>query len=511
MLQPDDVVPRLRQDLRISQGAGEDGIFEVEAPDTGLRTALHDFELSMARLLNGQRTVQDVVDSGGQLGIPLTLDGVASFIKKLRVLGFLEADGKVSRTGTTWDPRAEWSPEIRNLFQEAVRHYRADQPSDARSYLQALLAKAPGLPEAEELMVRVEARLTAEGSAVPPPSFAQVYNVVENSWFEAGDSGQFSIADDDKDAGGVDGGPRRSVLKPALVVLGVLAGLGVGLLFVPFSDSVRAQARLRSRVFAQVVLPRAGVLADVRVQDGQKVEKGSVLAAYETPESRARLDAASAKLAQLTAQGPQREVDPKLAAKAKAALDKAQADLRRAQGELDKLRAKSRGRRTAAVAKAEKKVAQAQAAVERAQRPLEPTGKPDTAAHEQKVQAATREREAAMAALAVEQVIAPEAGEVRGLSARAGQTVGANEVLARLEDPTALVLAIDVSAPQRNAVKVGMPVAVTILGKPLHLKVTQVTDKGVEASVDNADGRLKSGMSGEATVDLGARSTFARW
>src|SRR5687767_6257088 len=116
MLTPDDVVPPFRSDLKLAdpvQGAGEK-LVTVADPISGKSMAFRGFELSIARMCNGQRTANEVIDAAAAIGLPISLEGLSGFVKKLRALGFLShpLDAPVPRA-TTWDERREWSEEIR--------------------------------------------------------------------------------------------------------------------------------------------------------------------------------------------------------------------------------------------------------------------------------------------------------------------------------------------------------------------------------------------------------------
>src|SRR4051794_6079506 len=107
-LTPQDVVPAFRADLKLAdpvQGAGEK-LVTVADPVSGKSMAFRGFELSIARMLNGHRTASEVIEAAEQIGLPISLEGLGGFVKKLRSLGFLShpLDATVAEP-TTWGER----------------------------------------------------------------------------------------------------------------------------------------------------------------------------------------------------------------------------------------------------------------------------------------------------------------------------------------------------------------------------------------------------------------------
>ena len=99
-LHPEARVPRLRRDLTIYDapaGTGE-GRVKVESPASGAIIELRGFELSIARMLNGTRTVNEVVQAAGQIGLPITVDG--EIVGSIGVSGVQSSqDGQVAAAG----------------------------------------------------------------------------------------------------------------------------------------------------------------------------------------------------------------------------------------------------------------------------------------------------------------------------------------------------------------------------------------------------------------------------
>src|SRR3954470_10246964 len=90
-LLPTERVPALRTDLTVENppaGRGEDEVRISHAP-TGRTLLLKGFEVSIARMINGVRTAQEVIDSAAKIGLPLTIEGLNRFLIKLDREGFL--------------------------------------------------------------------------------------------------------------------------------------------------------------------------------------------------------------------------------------------------------------------------------------------------------------------------------------------------------------------------------------------------------------------------------------
>src|SRR5581483_2335811 len=159
-LSPDDVVPRLRSDVVIADApAGMGGELVDIKPNGGEVMHLHAFELSLARMLDGRRRAQEVVDRAVQLGLPLGLPSLDGFIREL------EDHSLVARGpngASPWQERAAWSPTERVLFQAALRSARQGRVIEARRALDQLLASAPRNAEARMLRASLDEQSTRD-------------------------------------------------------------------------------------------------------------------------------------------------------------------------------------------------------------------------------------------------------------------------------------------------------------------------------------------------------------
>lgn len=157
-LGPEDVVPRFRTDLQVSRGATP-ALYDVSDPATGRRFTLYEFELAIARMLDGRRKVSEVVESGGRLGIPIDAGTLYKFVRQMWHYGFLAPpdDGapQALAEGGTWDTREPWDDATRALFQTGQRLMRLGRNADAAGYFEAVLDAHPANPEATEMLALI--------------------------------------------------------------------------------------------------------------------------------------------------------------------------------------------------------------------------------------------------------------------------------------------------------------------------------------------------------------------
>ncbi|MEW6431168.1 MAG: hypothetical protein AB1730_06630 [Myxococcota bacterium] len=185
-----DAVPRLRSDL-VFKPAARAGLVEVRDLRAGRSFTLFEFEVTIARMLDGQQTLDAVMGAIERLGIEVTHQTLRNFIHQLDGLGFLEPSPEsIVRTAASPQPTppaaqapANWLPELREMFNFALRHARAHQYEQALEYLEGLLEIDPTLPEAKALFDDVKARRegaggldfqTLHGAPPPPPPIPPV-------------------------------------------------------------------------------------------------------------------------------------------------------------------------------------------------------------------------------------------------------------------------------------------------------------------------------------------------
>jgi hypothetical protein len=161
---PDEraTVPLFRRDLRIEPSPTSNSVFRVTGP-SGRTFSLYDFELSLARMLDGERRYFEAVDAGQRLGIPVSLESLAQYIRELGSYGFLQPPDEPA--SEKWDgersTRRQWDDSMRTLFQSGLRLTRQGRYAEATSYFEAMLAQEPETPEALEMLTRVQQRLSS--------------------------------------------------------------------------------------------------------------------------------------------------------------------------------------------------------------------------------------------------------------------------------------------------------------------------------------------------------------
>jgi hypothetical protein len=182
-MRAEETVPSLRADLRLERASR--GQVTVRDPATGRSVTLHEFEVSLARMLNGRRTVADVLVGALRLGIPASLESLTQFVRQLRGYGFLApASSPVPKSlqGTTWEPRAKWDDGSRVLFQTGLRLARRGRRAEAARYFEALLTKDPTNQQARKWLEELgEEESASPSSGVAPP---------RANWLESPDSGR---------------------------------------------------------------------------------------------------------------------------------------------------------------------------------------------------------------------------------------------------------------------------------------------------------------------------------
>lgn len=165
--QEEDLAPVLRGDLVITPSKTSRGTLDVKDPQRERSFTLYDFEVSIARMLDGRRTLGEVIVAANRLGIPATLATLRTFLQQLRAYQFIDetAGGDAE---TTWAPRKQWTVEVRELYQSALRQMRLGRFDEARSYVEAMAAADPDNAEAAALRQRIDAEALGSGELLVP-------------------------------------------------------------------------------------------------------------------------------------------------------------------------------------------------------------------------------------------------------------------------------------------------------------------------------------------------------
>ena len=157
---PEDIVPTLRGDLVISKSATSKATLEVKDPVSERSFTLYDFEVSIARMLDGKRSAAEVLAAANRLGIPVTLPTLKTFLQQLKAYQFIDLTTLGGES--TWPKRRQWSAEVRELYQGALRLMRSGKFDEARGYVEAMKAADPSNDEANTLLERID--VEARGS-----------------------------------------------------------------------------------------------------------------------------------------------------------------------------------------------------------------------------------------------------------------------------------------------------------------------------------------------------------
>ena len=526
-LSPSDVVPAFRQDLKLAdpvQGAGEK-LVTVADPASGKSMAFRGFELSIARMLNGQRTANEVVDAAAAIGLPISLEGLSGFVKKLKALGFLShpLDGPVPKP-TTWSQRREWSEEIRQRYQQALKEARSNELLSAKEHLTRLLDDAPDNDDVRGLMQWVDERLKAPAAGKKLPPFTDVFGVVERTWFEQAERQSTenqrlaSLSDvpaatdpslEHQTGESFDelptkkkGGFGKVVL---VLLLLIIAGGGAAAALVPLPYVLNGTFELAARSSLNVEVAREGVVGTVTVKDGDWVEAGAQIFTYDTEVAKKKLADAEKKVSELQKKA-EKSGSGKKAGEARKKLEKAQANLKEEQEDLEK--AKAKGKKSA-IAKQEKKVKKMEAAVAKAQKALDSATAAMGGDAKGDLDKAVAERDGLKAQTEAAPFNAPVAGFVRELKVKAGDEVKVGAVVCHLVDTKAL--SVKMAAAKGDPLKEGQKAVLDVGGKKVDVKIEKIINGEARGTVDNATGELKAGEKGTMTVDTGGRTLLSKY
>jgi multidrug efflux pump subunit AcrA (membrane-fusion protein) len=504
------LVPKLRIDLQVRPGPAP-GVVDVGDMVTGRTFPMRDFEVSIARMLDGQRTLADTVDAAQQIGIPLSLAALEQFVTKLRSFGFLDENRTAppavppAPERLTWPPRSEWNDEERKLYQQALKHFREDRHAEAKALVEQMLRRRPMAPEAKDLMARIE---EARAAGPASGSFAKAYSEAEASWFARGESGVPPLTGGHSVPSAPKRRPKWLFAVPAVALLAVA--------IIPVAKERTLPVALVPGKVLDVHPPHAGTLEAVLVKTGQQVKAGDPLVRFDTADAKMRADKLGARVGELQRQLKRPEIvakSPK-AAKARAQQAKREALLAKATSDRDKLLARTKGKRTPQLAKADKQVAQLQAAAQKGTAEVEAaTQAKAVATAQEELRAAQQARESAATDVRDVNVAAPAEGAVLKLDATPKQAVTATDVLAQLGDTRTLRAVFKAPREAEHALSAGETVSLSIGGKTVQGTIASVgtagkSDADVEVSADvpNPQGALAADASGSIRLPMGSQA-----
>lgn len=163
----EDLVPLLRNDLVITPSPNSRSTLDVFDPTFDRSFTLYDFEISIARMLDGRRTAGEIIVAANRLGIPATFATLRTFLQQLRAYQFIDTHAPAA-DASTWAPRKEWTVEVRELYASALRLMRASKFDEARQYVDAMVAADPSNQEAGALRQRIDAEALGSGEMLVP-------------------------------------------------------------------------------------------------------------------------------------------------------------------------------------------------------------------------------------------------------------------------------------------------------------------------------------------------------
>ncbi len=263
---------------------------------------------------------------------------------------------------------------------------------------------------------------------------------------------------------------------------------------------------------------RPGIIEHVRVQKGQRVEKGAMLVELDARDAKADVMASEAAVVQAKAQletvasgGPSSS-----RVEIENALARDRLDLKVAQRDYESLRRLQEKQASTAqeVADARQRVDQFQADIEALEKKRAAlVGNPDRATAEAKLREAQASLEQARARLERSHIHSPMAGTVYDLPAREGAYVNVGEVVANVGNVRVLRVRVYVDEPELGRVGQGMPVTITWDALPgrqwkgsVEKMPTQVVPLGtrqvgeVVCTIDNPDLELIPGTNVNAEI-----------
>lgn len=471
-LSPDDVVPALHQNVTFSDlphGLGT-GFLSVKNYLTGEDTYLRGFECSLARMLDGRRTARQMVDAAERVGLPLTLDDLDAFLKKLADRRLVGEQVRVPESifASPWKVRRAWNPQTRELYRSALRKGRTGNIDLAVATLDVLLGDAPNIAEAVALRERLREERRA---SQPPPPFRAVFAQTERNWKLSAEAVEPAATPLSRARG-----------KAGLIAAGaslMLATIALGGLIIPFPHQVTAAATLVPIATSRVAAPRSGTVSSVQVAVGQWVDQDDVLFTYDVTEELTQLEAAVGHLERLNEQLYSRLPKTPEARGARAAYDQAESRLARAQAALERART---GGPAAAVGVAEDTVNRALVSLAQAHQTLDSQVPPEQA---QAIELQRSRVQALQRQLLDAEVKAPHAGAITMLAARPGVALSRGDETVQLDDTRKLKAIAHVKPSDQRAIAPGLPVLVLAGDRATSTYVTDTSGERVEVVVDN--------------------------
>lgn len=160
-----DAAPKFRTGLRLTRQPGT-ALFDVYDPKSGHTYLVHDFELSLLRMMDGRRPLAEVLETAARLGIPITLDALNQFIRYLERYSLFASLGEAGlgeEDRAMWGARTDWDETVRPLFRSGLRMHRQGHYPQAVGYFEAVLAADPGNAEAMQMLEQAQRQMPPRG------------------------------------------------------------------------------------------------------------------------------------------------------------------------------------------------------------------------------------------------------------------------------------------------------------------------------------------------------------
>jgi multidrug efflux pump subunit AcrA (membrane-fusion protein) len=473
---PNDVVPALRSNLAFSHppyGLGT-GFLSVKNVSNGEEFRMRGFEYSLARMLDGRRTAAEVVEAAEQVGMPVTIDDLDGFLKKLDEQHLVTPTPVVPDKDDLrpFEGREVWDERTRRLFRLALREGRSGHLNSALVSLDCLLHERPNTAEAIALRERLEQRRKAPDTVIP---FRAAFAEAERGWLEE------PIARKEPHA------VRRRLGMVAAGTLFLAGLIAMGAALIPFPAQIVKPATLFPIASAKVVAPRTGKIAAVPVAVGQWVEKDAVLYTYDVTPQLRQLEGAVARLDKLNKAQYGFLPQTKEAAQARARYVSAEAKLAVTQSNLEKERLRDGEGLTEAEDALNWSLKETTEAREALDAMVPEPQRIELRAQRTEVQELEME-------LMESEVKAPISGAITMLAVQPGAEVVKGLGAVQIDDSRQLKAVAQVEPRDQRALVRGQPALVLSNGRATNTTVTATSGRTVEILVDNPALNFQPGM-----------------
>ncbi len=156
---PPGPLPRFRSEVLATRRDGST-LYDLNDEASGQKLSLHDFELSLSRMLDGKRSAAEVIEACKRLGIPVTGESLARFIEHVSRAGFLAPHGSSAPVGKTPGPeRQQWDPNVRKHYQTGLRLNREGRHAESILAFELALRFDPTNREARDALNTVRLQI----------------------------------------------------------------------------------------------------------------------------------------------------------------------------------------------------------------------------------------------------------------------------------------------------------------------------------------------------------------